>query len=155
MAKKKRGGSSYKAQYTAYKVENRAKKNKLNRLGKRLIENENDVGAETAIKIVMQKDKFRQKPGAKGWYHPQEQRLMSMLRDKDPKVVQKAAAELNRLRYIYNDKRPSATRCINQPIELPTSIKDELYSIGIIDEKRIKSTEQSKRSIRKRKSVSK
>lgn len=139
MASKKRAGSSHKAQYTAYKAENRAKKNKLRRLEKRVLKNENDVGAVEAIKVVQGKLTFRQKPGSKGWFPPQEQKLKALLNDKDPSVVKKAAADLANLISIYKDKLPSAARESTKITTTPTNISDELITTGLINEKRVKS----------------
>ena len=52
MAKSRRSGNSYKAQYQGYKGENRWLKNKKRRLEKRIRENENDIGAVEALKKV-------------------------------------------------------------------------------------------------------
>jgi hypothetical protein len=150
MASKKRAGSSYKAQYTAYKAENRAKRNKIKNLEKRILANENDVGAVEALKIVNQKTKFRQKPGSKGWFHPQEQKLKALLNDKDPSIVKKAAADLANLISIYEDKRPSAARKSPNIAHTTTNITDELITTGLINEKRVKSIKSRVDRIRKR-----
>lgn len=148
MAKKQRSGASYKAQYTAYKQENRAKKNKINRLGKRLLENPNDKGADAAIKVVMAKVSFRKKPGDKGWLHPQEQRLFSLMKKTDnAKELENLNLQLKKIREVYNSKKPSAILkpVKSKPIE---SMADKLYSLGLINEKRYKSFRQSMGSLR-------
>ena len=157
MAKRKRAGNSYKAQYSAYKAENRAKKNKISRLEKRLLDNPNDSGAEEALRIVKAKpiDKFRQKPGNKGWFHPQEQILIKALQDKDPEVVKENAEKLKNLRILNVDKRPSALRNNKCEYIPPSSMLEEFHNIGLVNEKRYNFIKSRMAGIRSRRTVSK
>ena len=56
MAKRSRGGNSYKTQYKLYKDQNKWYKNKVARLERRVLQNENDTGAVEALARIEKGD---------------------------------------------------------------------------------------------------
>lgn len=158
MAKKGlRGGASYKAQYQGYKIEGRWKKNKIRKLEKRILANENDTGAVDALEKLNKSGKQygRQKPKGKGWFHPQEIKLLKEA--KSEKEVDRFMA-MEKLRKLYSDRdrfyyKPSA---INNPevLEPNKSVADQLFNIGMINEKRRGVVNARMGSLRKRRAVS-
>jgi hypothetical protein len=149
MAKKSRSGASYKAQYQAYKTGNKWKKNRTKKLEKRVLANENDTGAVKALDNLVGKLYRRKKPGSKGWFHAQEQKLIKDIKSKDEKVRVLALEKLIKLKAVQADKRPSAI--INAKIPEPNpTIADQLYNIGMISEKYRNAVNSRMGSIRKR-----
>ena len=137
MAKKGiRSGASYKAFYTGYKNSNRWQKNKILKLNKRLVENPNDKGAEAALKIASAKVYNRKKPGQKGWYPPQENKLQKEMKSEVETVRKLARAKLDNLNEVYLDKRPSPLRQLPVVPEKGLTIPDQLFLIGLINEKK-------------------
>ena len=130
-----RSGASYKAFYTGYKNSNRWQKNKIRKLEKRILANENDKGAEVALEIAKKKTYNRKKPGQKGWFHPQEHRLLKLMKSDNEVVRIKARDDLAKLMDIYHDKRPSAIRK-GFTTNDRTTIADQLCNEGLINEKR-------------------
>ena len=150
MAKHARGGASYKANYKAYKDSNRWQKNKIKKLEKRILANENDTGAEAALKIASKKIYNRKKPGQKGWYHPQEQRLQKQMKSDVIDIRIAARIKLDALNTIYLDKRPSPLKKLPSiPATRPT-IADQFFDIGFINDKRRKAINTRVASIRRR-----
>ena len=146
MAKKPRAGHSYKTQYKAYTVKGQWRKNKLAGLERRVLNNENDSSALTLFE-KSSKTYGRSKPGMKGWFHPQEQKLLRLLKDEPGN--QETKAKLASLRDVYSDTRPTAIQNA-KPAEQPTQVVDQLLEIGVINEKRRKSFKTRYRPIRKR-----
>ena len=136
MAKKSRGGNSYKTQYKAYKVRGQWRKNKLAKLTKRAVENENDTHALEVFEKGS-KEYGRSKPGNKGWFHPQETKLLRETGSDNPQVAKRAKIKLADLREVYADKRPSAARMKTAPVP-QTDIAKQLLDIGLINAKRYK-----------------
>lgn len=149
MAKRKRGGASYKAQYTTYEAENRAKKNKVRKLLKRVRENENDKGAIDALNLINSGkwNHNRNKFSNKGWYHPQQAELLKKLKSENEQVVLSSKEKLKQLAYIYNDKKASAIKSPNK-IDIPDSMLDQLYKVGLVNEKRYNSIKSRLGSLR-------
>ena len=141
MARKPRAGNSYKTQYKAYIIRGQWRKNKLAKLTRRALRNEKDTHALDVFEKGS-KTYGRRKPGYKGWFHPQEMKLINIINNAELDVAKEARIELERLRTIYADKRPSAIKEGNRPT-LPTSIPDQLLNIGIINAKCNKTFKQS------------
>lgn len=130
MAKKPRAGNSYKTQYKAYTVKGQWRKNKIAKLTKRALINENDT---IALEVFEKGSKTygRGKPGNKGWFHPQEQKLLRDISNE----VEGAKEKLASLKDVYTDKRPTAIKG-SQPAAQAESVVDQLCRIGVISEKR-------------------
>jgi hypothetical protein len=150
MGNKFRGGNSYKAQYQGYKIEGRWRKNKLAKLTKRALANEKDTQALDIFEKGS-KEYGRQKPGKKGWFQPQEAKLVSTinssLADSDTTELRR---KLDKLREIHADTRPSAVRMKLAQPELAPLVVDQFLAQGLINAKRHKSVKQSLGRIRRR-----
>jgi hypothetical protein len=146
-----RSGASYRAQYTGYKASNRWQKNKIRKLEKRILANENDTGAEKALKIARTKLYGRTKPGQKGWFHPQEQKLQKEMKSEVESIRRTAKIKMDKLLDVYLDKRPSVLKSIPSVIP-PTrdTVADQLFTIGIINDKRRKAVNTRMEKIRRR-----
>ena len=149
MANKSRSGKSDKAQYQGYKIEGRWRKNRQTRLEARVLRNEAD---DSALKTFEAGSKTygRQKPGKKGWFHPQEAQLLREVNSEVKSVSEAAKIKLANLREIYEDKRPSAVRMKPIRPELPPTTAQQLLNIGVISAKRYKTFKQSLGRIRRR-----
>ena len=133
MPNKSRSGVSDNTQYKAYKDKNMSQYNKINKLEKRVLANEKDTGAEEALKIARVKVYGRGRPGQKGWFHPQEQKLLKLIAAEKDTIRNRTKLAI--LRSVHADKRPTAIQDA-EPVELNATIPDQLYAIGIINEKR-------------------
>ena len=153
MARKSRGGNSYKTQYKAYTIKGQWRKNKIAKLTKRAIHNDSDNSAMIEFEKGS-KTYGREKPGKKGWFHPQETAILKALKDADPDTAKALRAQLYKIQEIYADKRPSAVIRVPVQPKLPTLIVDQLFTIGIINEKRRNSAKARNRSISSRRTVS-
>lgn len=149
MAKKPRAGNSYKTQYKAYKTKNQWRKNKLARLEKRALDNEADDSALKAFEAG-NKTYGRGKPGNKGWFPPQEQKLLRDIANE----VEGAKEKLAKLQEVYSDRRPSAIRNTEKLVQAALII-DQLHNIGLVNEKRYKSFKSRNNRISSRRTVSK
>ena len=152
MAKKPRAGNSYKTQYKAYKVKNQWRKNRLARFEKRALNNENDTSALEAFEKST-KTYGRGKPGNKGWFHPQEQKLLRECNSDDETIRIRAKEKLAKLQEVYSDNRPSAIRNAEK-LNLPLLAVDQLLNIGVINAKRHKAFKSRLGSVRGRRAVS-
>lgn len=103
MAKRSRSGASYKAQYSAYKLENRWKKNKIAKLERRVLKNENDTGAVEALKKVINNDY-----------------MYSRNRRKGSNICKSVGLSL----------------IPGKPIVTPPTPADQLFELGLINDKR-------------------
>lgn len=130
-----RAGNSYKNYYKRYKDSAKWRENKLKRMEARLLVNEDDKGAAQAIKVLNAKTHSRQKPGSKGWFHPQEITFKKMAASSDPAVAHRGREKLAKITAIYNDSRPSAIRSNNETIARET-MADKLFREGLINAKR-------------------
>mgnify|MGYP001825607171 CR=1 FL=1 len=114
MARKARGGNSYKTQYKAYQQNGMWKKNKIARLERRVLKNPEDIGAVQALERIEKGD------------------------------------------YQYSRNRKSRGHiCKNDPgkfiqPELPKLPVDQLYEIGVINEKRRDAVKARMGRVRKR-----
>ena len=142
-------GASTKAQYTAYKTKGQWRKNKVAKLEKRVLQNSADSSALELFEKGS-KEYGRAKPGNKGWFPPQEAKLLREVNSEVETISKRAKEKLFRLREVYADKRPSAVRM--QPImpTLPPSPAKQLLDIGIINAKRYKTFRPSLGRIRRR-----
>ena len=146
MASQFRGGNSYKTQYKAYLIKGQWRKNKRRKLEKRMLKNEADSSALEEFEKGS-KQYGRAKPGHKGWFPPQEAKLIRECGTDDPIKAEAAKVKLARLREIYTDKRPSAVRMkLAIPTPSPTTAK-QLLDIGIINAKRYKTFKPSHRRV--------
>lgn len=137
MASKQRSGVSCKTQYKTYKDSGRWRKNKIKKLERRILANPEDKGAVDALdKFLKTTTKMygRGKPGAKGWFAPQEAALLSKLKHdgKDTEVVEKLA----NLRFIHSSKWAASINKSFRSTQARVSIPDQLFEIGLINEKR-------------------
>lgn len=130
-----RSGLSYKGYYKGYEASNRWQKNKIRKLEKRIRANEKDTGAVKALEIAKKKTYNRKKPGQKGWFHPQEQRLNREMNSEVETIRVRARNKLDKLMAVYNDKRPSAIRGAER-LSRNITVADQLFEIGLINEKR-------------------
>lgn len=144
-----KAGASTKAQYTAYKVKGQWRKNKVAKLEKRVLQNSGD---SLALEIFEKgsKEYGRAKPGPKGWFAPQEAKLLREVNSEVETISKRAKARLFRLREIYTDKRPSAVRMKPIKPSLPPSPAEQLLNIGVISEKRYKNAKSRNRGLRRR-----
>ena len=86
MAKKFRGGNSYKTQYKAYLVKGQWRKNTRLKLERRMLKNEADSSALVEFEKGS-KQYGRAKPGKKGWFPPQELAILRSLKDADDQTA--------------------------------------------------------------------
>jgi hypothetical protein len=149
MAKRQRGGLSYKNQYSAYKSESRWNKNKVKKLEKHILTNDNDKEAIKALDRIRTKTYTKGKPGIKGWGHTQEQELLKQCKSDDDTIRIIAKEKLAKLKVIMKDIRPSPLRKVKIPAA-KQSIADQLFNIGLINEKRRNFINSRLGSIRKR-----
>lgn len=151
MAKKARGGQSYKTQYKTYKDTSRWRKNKIRKLEARVLKNPNDTGAEKALEDFTKGSKTygRGKPGNKGWFHPQELALLKKIKHDGTPEDKVLINKLHKLRAVYADTRPSPLRKTSS-IELGDTIADQLFNAGLINEKRRETANSRMERIRKR-----
>jgi hypothetical protein len=141
--------TSSKAQYQGYKIEGRWRKNKLAKLEARVLVNSND---DSALKTFEKGSKTygRSKPGNKGWFPPQEQKLLREVGSEVETIRVRAKEKLARLIEIHNDPRPSAIRMKATQPTLAPIIADQFLAQGIISQKRHKSIKQTLGRVRHR-----
>jgi hypothetical protein len=141
--------TSRKAQYQGYKIEGRWRKNKLAKLEARVLVNSND---DSALKTFEAGSKTygRSKPGNKGWFPPQEQKLLREAGSEVETIRVKAKEKLARLIEIHNDPRPSAVRMKPVQPTMAPLIVDQFLTEGIINAKRHRTVRQSLHRIRRR-----
>lgn len=114
MASRSRSGNSYKTQYKAYLQKDSWKKNKIKRLERRVLKNENDIGAVQALERI-----------EKGEYNYSRNR--------------KSNGHICK-----NDQGAFV-----QP-NLPKLVVDQLYDIGLVNEKRRNAVKTRMERVRKR-----
>jgi len=155
MANKSRAGKSDKAQYKYYKDTNRQFKNKVRKLEARIKKNPDDSGAEKRLNELMTNpsEYTRNKFQHKGWFHPQEHKLQKLAASDKPEVARGARDSLAKLYSVYSDERPSAIIGV-EPVGVPTLVVDQLFNIGLINEKRRNSVKSRMGSVRKGRTVS-
>jgi len=155
MAKGSRNGKSDKAQYKYYKDTDKCFKNKVRKLEARVRKNPNDSGAQKRLDELMTNpsEYTRNKFKHKGWFHPQEQALLKKTGHEVHSIALDARDKLAKLRSVYSNDRPSAIIGV-EPVKGSTLVVDQLFNIGLINEKRRNSIKSRMGRVRKGRTVS-
>lgn len=145
MAKKSRAGNSYKTQYKSYSTRNAWYRNKEARLERQIKKNPNDSVAIQALENL-QKSKTQysrnKKSNSKGWFNKQEIEINKEIASKETTPNEKAELrnKLEKIRYIRN-KIIFQGNVKNPELNMPIPAFEQLFNIGVIDEKRRKLAE--------------